>query len=119
MQRLGLSKANDALILSKRLSAQELLACGFLNRVYPAPADQGDAGEFISAVVADVRSEFLERGLNRESMLLVKRLVRRAWEGQLAEANVREAFEGMERFLVGAPQKEFAAVARGEKKHKL
>ncbi|KAF8457241.1 ClpP/crotonase-like domain-containing protein [Terfezia claveryi] len=119
VRRLGLAKANEALILSKPLPAADLLACGFLNKIYPAPADPRDCSSFHKAVLEDVRSEFLERGLNRESMLLVKKLIRGAWEEKLECVNVKEAFMGVERFLSGAPKEEFRNMARGEKKHKL
>ncbi|KAF8427391.1 ClpP/crotonase-like domain-containing protein [Tirmania nivea] len=113
VRRLGLSKANEALILSKRLPAEDLLSCGFLNKIYR------DCPDFHQAVLEDVRREFLERGLNRESMLLVKKLVRGAWEEKLEGINVKEAFIGMERLLSGAPHEEFRLMAKGEKKHKL
>ncbi|KAF8468814.1 peroxisomal d3,d2-enoyl-CoA isomerase [Kalaharituber pfeilii] len=119
LQRLGLSKANEALILSKRLTSKELLECGFLNRIYSTPKDPNDASSFHKEVLEDIRKEFLERGLNTESMLLVKRLVRRNFERTLGDANVKEAFYGLERFLKGAPQKELTLVANGQKKHKL
>jgi len=119
VRRLGLSKANEALILSKPLPAADLLSCGFLNKIYPAPADPQDCSAFHNAVLGDVRQEFLERGLNNESMLLVKRMIRGAWEEKLEGVNAKEVFAGLERFLSGVPQEEFGKIARGEKKHKL
>ena len=119
VRRLGLAKANEALILSKPLHAADLLACGFLNKIYPAPEDPQDCSGFHKAVLEDVRREFLDRGLNRDSMLLVKKLIKGAWEEKLESINVKEVFMGVERFLSGAPIKEFGGVVRGEKKHKL
>ena len=119
VRRLGFAKANEALILSKQIPAADLLACGFLNKIYPTPKDLKDCSEFHAAVLQDVRREFLDRGLNPESMLLMKKLIRAAWEEKLEAANVNEAFMGLERFLSGAPQEEFGKMARGEKKHKL
>ena len=119
VQRLGISKANEALILSKKIPAQELLQCGFLSRIYPTPENPSDCSAFHKQVLEDVRNEFLGRGLNRESMLLTKSLIRAGFEQKLGTLNVKEAFMGMERWIIGEPQKEFAALESGQKKHKL
>ena len=119
IQRLGPAKANEALILSKQLSAQDLLSCGFVNKVYPTPSNPNDATGFVETVIEDVKREFLERGLNRESMLEVKRLIKDSFRSGLMDTNVKEAFSGLERFLSGVPLREFEAFAKGEKKHKL
>jgi peroxisomal 3,2-trans-enoyl-CoA isomerase len=34
VQRLGISKASEALIMSKRISAEELLQVGFVNKIF-------------------------------------------------------------------------------------
>ncbi|KAI6709422.1 enoyl-CoA hydratase/isomerase [Diplocarpon mali] len=34
VQRLGISKANEALIMSKRITAEELLQVGFVNKIF-------------------------------------------------------------------------------------
>ncbi|KAI5804068.1 ClpP/crotonase-like domain-containing protein [Peziza echinospora] len=118
-QRLGLSKANEALILSKKIPATDLLQCGFLNKIYPTPANPKDSSSFTEQVVKDIKADFLERGLNRDSMLLVKKLIRARYNESVKTANLEEVFDGLDRFMAGAPQKEFAALASGEKKHKL
>ena len=118
-QRLGLSKANEALILSKKIPATDLLQCGFLNKIYPTPANPNDSSSFIEQVVKDIKADFLERGLNRDSMLLVKKLIRARYNDSVKNANLEEVFGGLDRFMAGAPQKEFMALATGEKKHKL
>lgn len=119
VKRLGLSKANEALILSKKIPAEELLQCGFLTRIYPTPENPNDCSAFHKQVLEDVRGEFLDTGLNRESMILMKRLIRAGFEQKLDAQTVKEAFWGIERWLDGAPQKEFVKLKSGQKKHKL
>ena len=119
VQRLGMSRANEALILSKKIPAQELLQCGFLTRIYPTPDDPGDCSAFHRQVLHDIREEFLNSGLNKESMLLTKKLIRADSEQQLEARTTKEAFAGMECWLRGMPQAEFAALKSGKKRHKL
>ncbi|SCV58411.1 related to delta3-cis-delta2-trans-enoyl-CoA isomerase [Fusarium fujikuroi] len=38
-ERMGISKANEALILAKRISSKELLEAGFVNQIFSCPAE--------------------------------------------------------------------------------
>jgi len=111
VKRMGLAKANEALILSKRITCEELVQCGFVNKVFPKEG-------FPEKVLAYVQDTFGEH-LNHESMLGVKKLIREGWERELEASGVREASGGMERFLEGIPQQEFLKISTGQKKHKL
>jgi Delta3-Delta2-enoyl-CoA isomerase len=115
VRRLGISKANEALIMSKRISAEELLHVGFVNKVF----DTGkDSGRFLEAVLKEVQ-ERLGDHLNSDSMVKIKALMRKPDMDVLHQQGVLEVMGGLERFMSGVPQEEFRKIASGEKKHKL
>lgn len=91
VKRLGLAKANEALLLSKRISAQELLDCGFANKIFPAEGFRERVLEFVDDVMGD--------HLNHHSMLDVKKLIRGTFGDDLERANIREAFLGLEKWV--------------------
>lgn len=89
VKKLGLAKANEALLLSKRISAQELVECGFVNKVFPSEGFHERVLEFVEDAMGD--------HLNHKSMLDMKALIRKAFAEDLELANVREAFVGLEK----------------------
>ena len=115
VQRLGISKANEALIMSKRITSEELLTTGFVNKIF----DTGDDDEtFLRTVLQEVEDRLGDH-LNSESLLKIKALIRKPERAALDAQNVAEVFGGLERFVQGVPQEEFRKMASGEKKHKL
>lgn len=117
VQRMGLTKANEALIMSRKIPCDELVACGFVNKVISGK-DQNDSEGFLKNVLAEVEDKLGEH-LNQESLVKIKELIRRPFLEGLEAQGVREAMEGMQRFIQGAPQEEFRKIASGEKRHKL
>ncbi|KAJ5368213.1 uncharacterized protein N7496_007973 [Penicillium cataractarum] len=119
VERLGIAKANEALIMSKRISCEELVSAGFVNKVIEADSkNKEDSDGFLKNVLAEV-DDRLGTHLNQSSLLKIKELVRRPEREILDRQNGIEAFMGLERFLMGVPQEEFRKLASGEKKHKL
>lgn len=121
VQRLGISKANEALIMSKRISAEELLHGGFVNKIFDAGKDergQPDDKKFLDMVLEEVK-ERLGNHLNADSLLRIKALIRKPYGDALDSQNVAEVLGGLERLVAGIPQEEFRKIASGEKKHKL
>ncbi|KAL1993798.1 hypothetical protein VTN49DRAFT_2467 [Thermomyces lanuginosus] len=119
VKRLGISKANEALLMGKRISCEELVATGFVNKVFTPPSGrQDDSDGFLALVLAYIEEQFGPH-LNRSSLLKMKELIRRPERDVLERQNVAEVFEGLERFLTGTPQEEFRKIATGQKKHKL
>lgn len=119
VERMGISKANEALIMSKRITCAELEQTGFVNKVISAPSgNQTDSEGFLGKVLEEV-DERLGAHLNQSSLLKIKELIRRPGREELERQNGIEAFMGLERFLSGVPQEEFRRLASGEKKHKL
>lgn len=105
--------------MSKRITCDELVATGFVNKVVTAASgDKNDSAGFLKSVLTEV-DERLGTHLNQSSLLKIKELVRRPEREILDRQNGIEAFMGLDRFLMGVPQEEFRKLASGEKKHKL
>ncbi len=115
VQRLGISKANEALIMSKKITAEELVHVGFVNKIFPAGHDEG---AFLAAVLEEVNARLGDH-LNAQSMLQVKALIRRPDREKLDAQGAQEVLVGLERWVAGAPQEEFRKIATGQKRHKL
>ncbi|PBP22818.1 ClpP/crotonase [Diplocarpon rosae] len=90
VQRLGISKANEALIMRNVLT----------QRIY------------CRLNLARTRNFVLY-------MMKIKALIRKLEIGAMDAQGVGEVFAGLERFQAGIPQKEFAKIASGVKRHKL
>lgn len=119
VERLGIAKANEALIMSKKISCDELVATGFVNKVIAAPSGKPDDSDgFLKAVVAEV-DDRLGLHLNQSSILKIKELIRRPGRDALEKQALVEVYGAVDRFLAGIPQEEFRKLAAGEKKHKL
>ncbi|KAF2150598.1 peroxisomal d3,d2-enoyl-CoA isomerase [Myriangium duriaei CBS 260.36] len=116
VQRLGISKANEALIMSKRLTIEELVHTGFVNKVINTKP--GDTDAFMKEVLHEV-DERLGTHLNQDSLLKIKALIRRPKKDENDSQLIQEVVGGLERFVAGVPQEEFRKIASGEKKHKL
>ncbi|GAA6003769.1 enoyl-CoA hydratase/isomerase family protein [Rhodotorula paludigena] len=112
VQRMGLSKANEALLLGKKLTAQDLVACGFINKLFPPQ----DAASFRKELLSYLEQQL--SGLELEAILKSKQLIRAALPNP-DETNTREVFAGAERFATGKPQERFSKLANKEMKHKL
>ncbi|KIX97758.1 uncharacterized protein Z520_06536 [Fonsecaea multimorphosa CBS 102226] len=118
VQRLGPSKANEALIMGKRITCDELVASGFVNEVFsPASGKQDDSAGFLREVINEV-NERLGPHLNDSSILAIKELIREGERDILDHQNLLEVFAGTERFAKGIVQASFKALASGAR-HKL
>lgn len=120
VERLGISKANEALIMSKRLTVEELVQTNFVNKVIDVgnPKDKDFSDKFLSEVLKEVEDRMGDH-LNADSLLKIKALIRRPKRELMDAQGVHEVFGGLERFMAGVPQEEFRKIASGEKKHKL
>lgn len=120
-----MSKAKEALIMSRKLGVKDLLDCGYVNRVFEnGGGDRNtgkgtDSAKFLEAVVAEVRDRFDPAHLNHYAILKMKALIKKPTMGTLDRAGLDEVWGGLDVFMKGAPQREFARMATGEKRHKL
>jgi len=103
--------------MSKRISCEELVHTGFVNKVFDA-GGKDDSAAFLKLVLAEVQDR-LGSHLNGESLVKIKALIQGPVREKLDRQGVVEVFAGLERFVKGVPQEEFRKVASGEKKHKL
>lgn len=120
VRRLGVAKANEALIMSKRISIDDLVATGFVNGVFDVGSnkDADFSDRFLAKVLEEV-GDRLGDHLNSESLIKIKALIQKPDRDALDRQGVEEVFGGLNRFLKGVPQEEFRKIASGEKKHKL
>lgn len=121
VQRLGIGKANEALLQSKRLTADELVHSGFINKIITGGGDPkapGYADKFLAEVLKEVDDRMGDH-LSHSSMLEIKKLIRAPYRQTYDAQGVQEVMGFMDRLLQGIPQKEFAKVASGQKKHML
>ena len=116
VQRMGLPKANEALIMSKRIKCDELVQCGYVNKVFDTQPNESE--KFLDLVVKEV-NERLGAHLVPDSLVKIKALIRQPFRAQLDAQGVSEVYGGLNAFLKGVPQEEFRKIASGEKRHKL
>ena len=116
VSRLGIAKANEALIMSKRITCDELVQCGFINKVFQTKPEQQEL--FLEQVLKEVEDR-LGSHLVPDSLTKIKALIQKPERDLLDAQGLAEAFAGLERFMAGIPQEEFRKIASGEKKHKL
>ena len=116
VQRLGISKANEALIMSKRITAEEMLQVGFVNKIFETSKDNRDI--FLEEVLKEVGDKLGDH-LNSDSLVKIKALIRKPERDMMDGQTVAEVLGGLERFVSGIPQDEFRKIASGEKRHKL
>ncbi|PBK96804.1 ClpP/crotonase [Armillaria gallica] len=113
--RMGVAKANEALLWGKKQTAEELVRCGFINKIFPSsPADK-----FHAAVRRHLQSEL--EGLDPTALLSIKKLLRAGLDerNNPDAVNLRESYAQSERFASGIPAERFGQIARREIRHKL
>jgi peroxisomal 3,2-trans-enoyl-CoA isomerase len=116
VQRMGISKANEALIMSKRITSQELLQTGFVNKIFDCK--KGEDEKFRKLVFEEIE-ERLGSHLVSDSLTKIKALIRKPDRDVMDAQGVAEVFGGLDRFVSGIPQEQFMKLASGEKRHKL
>lgn len=102
--------------MSKRITSDELLATGYVNKIFDV--EKGDSAAFLKKVLDEV-DERLGTHLVQDSLLKTKALIRRPDREMYDAQGVHEVMGGLERFMSGIPQEEFRKIASGQKKHKL
>ncbi|KAK1250419.1 hypothetical protein MKX08_010422 [Trichoderma sp. CBMAI-0020] len=117
--RLGVAKAKEALMMSKRIPSDELLACGFVNKIlqplsHGSNADGADPLEFLKQVVKELDKN-LGSHLSDSSLLSIKQQFfqddRRTYE----HTSVQEAYMAVEKMCAGVPQKQMQRIAAVKK----
>lgn len=102
--------------MSKRITSEELLAVGFVNKIFDCKKDEDE--KFRELVFEELENR-LGTHLIGTSLTKIKALIRKPDREALDAQGVAEVFGGLERFMAGIPQEEFRKIASGEKRHKL
>ncbi|KAM0481331.1 hypothetical protein ACHAPX_003435 [Trichoderma viride] len=117
--RLGVAKAKEALMTSKRIPSDELLACGFVNKIlqplsHGSNTDGADPMEFLKQVLKELDKD-LGSHLSDSSLLSIKQQFfqddRRTYE----HTSVQEAYTAVEKMCAGVPQKQMQRIAAAKK----
>ncbi|KAL6248489.1 dodecenoyl-CoA isomerase [Rhinocladiella similis] len=119
VSRMGAGLAKEALLMARRISIDQLLACGFVNGVFEADASGKDAEQFTQTVFTEICEGRLGAHLSSASLLRTKQVMSRADEIAYDAHSVREFVGGVEALQRGYPQDQFRKMQRGEKRHKL
>ncbi|KAE9400784.1 ClpP/crotonase [Gymnopus androsaceus JB14] len=115
INRMGPARANEVLLWGKKKTAQELVACNFINEIFPSKSTE----EFHATVRAHLLKEL--EGLDPAAILSVKKLLRAGLneKNDPNAVNLRESYAQAERFASGIPERQFGRIARKEIRHKL
>ena len=122
VQRMGISKANEALLMGKRIGAQEMLDCHFVNKIMPASSAHGRsvAENFLSQVLQDVEENLTAGHGAGGSLLKIKELIRSKNEEKMMDLhNLAEVLAGLDGLVQGIPQRQMTEKLLGSKKSKL
>ncbi|KIW31726.1 uncharacterized protein PV07_03326 [Cladophialophora immunda] len=113
VQKLGISLANEALLVGRKISSAELVRCGFVNKIIPA-----DGEMFLPAVMKELNDQFGHH-LNLESVLCIKALINRPSRKARDMQNVSEVFAVWRRLTLGVFDREVDRMQSGQKRHKM
>jgi peroxisomal 3,2-trans-enoyl-CoA isomerase len=116
VRRMGIAKANEALLTSRKVPAADLLACGFVNKIFDCGKNE-DAK--FRALVLDHVDDIMGEHLVASSLIETKALIAAPMRRDIDSSMVAELFGGLRRTVAGIPQKEFEKIRTGAKRHKL
>lgn len=115
-RRMGIGKANEALLTSRKVPAADLLACGFVNRIFEC--SQHEDAKF-RTLVLDHIGNIMGEHLVSSSLIETKALIAAPMRRDIDSSVVAELFGGLRRTVAGIPQREFEKIRTGAKRHKL
>ncbi|PWZ00675.1 ClpP/crotonase [Testicularia cyperi] len=127
VRKMGLGRAQEALLEGRRMLAPELKEAGFITRIFPKPAPQPASGgdkhatpNILDPVLHHLRSKLLPPTANAFALLYTKNLIQRATYDNLgADAANQNELRGAELvFGSGEPAKQFERLASGGR-HKI
>ncbi|KAH8128291.1 Delta3-Delta2-enoyl-CoA isomerase [Trichoderma asperellum] len=117
--RLGVTKTKEALMMSKRIPSDQLLACGFVNKIlqplsHGSKAGGADPSEFLQQVLKELDKD-LGSHLNDSSLLDIKTQFFQADRRTYEHTTVQEAYTAVEKMCAGIPQKQMQRIAAAQK----
>ncbi|CAK9437443.1 uncharacterized protein LODBEIA_P18210 [Lodderomyces beijingensis] len=114
-ERLGWSKASEALLLSKRISGADMLRSGLVNREFQG---QFKSTEEFNQHVSSYLSE-ATKDLHPDSILQNKELLKAMYKPAISAVNSQEVYRGLQHWTSGIPMSRFKKLSSGELKHKM
>ncbi|GLA14513.1 hypothetical protein AnigIFM62618_000895 [Aspergillus niger] len=119
VRRLGVSKANDSLVMSRRISCEDLVASGFVNEMISAPTGKPeDSVGFLERIPDEVQERFIPI-TTQSSLLSIKNLIREPESRVDSRQNYDEVFAGLEMVTTGVAEQQMQEIKEGRKRHKL
>ncbi|KAH3687251.1 hypothetical protein WICPIJ_001767 [Wickerhamomyces pijperi] len=115
LARLGLSVANEALLLSRPITAKRLLSTGFINKSFQFK--RGESQLFNEAVLKEIEDN--SKTLTAESIFDIKSIIKSTYLKDLESVNAKEIIGGLHKWLKHIPQEKFKKISQREMKHKL
>ncbi|KAJ3111202.1 hypothetical protein HDU96_005902 [Phlyctochytrium bullatum] len=98
VHRMGPGNAADVLLFGRKLSSRELLACGFVQRIFPDEAFHENVEKLVRGSLATA---------NPTSLIVSKRLIRDSFAATYSRAAALELDVLTERFASGDPARAF------------
>lgn len=115
INRIGLSKSIECLLLSKPIFAKELLNLGLVNSIYNY--ETKDINEFNLKIEKNLR--FLIKDLDKLAILENKKLIRLKFDSDVESINSIEAINGLKKWVDGVPLLRSRELYSKKRKHKL
>ncbi|EGW33925.1 uncharacterized protein SPAPADRAFT_54184 [Spathaspora passalidarum NRRL Y-27907] len=112
--RLGWSKANEALLMSKRISGEDLYNVGFVNKHYDGKLTTEEFNKKVLDELVDATEN-----LHFDSIIQNKQLLKDMYGPQISSTISQEAFRGLKKWTAGIPLERFKKLMSGELKHKM
>ncbi|KAJ5517121.1 Crotonase core [Penicillium freii] len=112
VQRIGQGKANEALLLSRKIPISELAQVGFVNKVFEGQ------GNFREQVIRYLQQTFGDH-LVKSSLLGTKALIRRRLVREQDKQAPLEIFGSLDRFYQGIPQAKMSEALSKSKTSRL
>lgn len=116
VRRMGTPKTTEALLTSRKIQSSDLLACGFVNKVFECSKDEDV--KFRDLVLEHV-NDIMGDHLNASSLTETKALIAAPMRKEVDSSIVAELLGGLRRTNEGIPQREFEKLRTGAKRHKL
>lgn len=113
VQRLGLSAANEALLLSSPIKAKRLYELGLVNKIY----NLKDVEKFNDLVLEEFWHKV--KDLEAESIRDIKKIIKSTYLRDLHSVNAQEIIGGVYKWLAHKPQEKFRKLANKKISHKL
>lgn len=110
--RLGLTRSLEAVCMTKRITLNELVASGFVSKIFKSE----NVENFNEAVRSEVNN--LVKSLAIDSIIENKKLIRLAFDDQVNKQIVNEGMDGLKRWIAERPQTAFKNMVEQNKRMK-